>query len=92
MAVRPDVVTVGTTPVLLTPTDQELADYVGGYTLAVKNLTSGTVLVGDLDVEQAKWWPVEPGDRESYRLDQGEQLYAVVASGSLDLNTLLQGV
>lgn len=86
-------VTVGTTATELTVAGEDWADQVGGSALAVDNIDgTATVYVGGANVAAANGYPVRAGSEKSFDLDQGERLYAIVASGTQSVRTLRLGV
>lgn len=83
-------VTVGTTPTEPTVIGEDVADYVAGSSLAVRFDGTPTIYVGGADVTTGNGFPLVSGD--SYDLDQGERLYAVVSSGTQSVRVIRRGV
>ena len=87
--VRTYAVTVTTTATKLTDVR---GDTVAGYTLFVANDATPTVYVGGPDVTSATGIPMPTGCSFSADLADNEDLYGVVASGTVPIRVLLGGV
>lgn len=97
MAVVSSAVIVGTTPTELTVSGGSDGDTFGtnapGSGLAVDNIDgTATVYVGGADVTTSNGYPVRAGRDTSFDFEQGERMFAIVASGTQTIRTLRLGV
>ena len=86
-----DLVTVTTQRTLLTSGTTREFDVRDGQSIAVHNKGSQTLFVGGADVTVVNGWEIEPGVKEAYDARPGEDLYAIVASGSVPVKIMRSG-
>lgn len=80
-------VSVGTTA---TRIDSE--DLSAGSSAALANVGGATVFVGGPDVTTAIGFPLAAGERMAFDLRRGDEIYGVVASGTVEVRVLEVGV
>lgn len=90
MAVKADVVSVGTSPTQLTVYSNPDLGGSTGSTVSVH--PASAIFIGGPDVSTASGYPVAGGVDLAVDLDMGERLYAVAASGFVSVNVLRTGI
>ena len=88
MTVKATRVTVGTSP---TKINSKPADGLSGSGGQARNRGAASVFVGGSDVTTTDGYEVEAGDVLSFDLDQGENIYGIVASGTCEMHVLEGG-
>lgn len=91
MAVVPRRVSVGTEAVRL---DANTSDSISGSAIQLIPQAAGTLILGgddELTAASGARLPVVYGEKLSYDLDRGEQVWGIVAAGTLPVDVVLVG-